>query len=325
MRILWHIHLYPPHHNCGAEYMAHSLNKFLIKQGHTVKVLLRQAQRNNPVRLYDIDGVVVFPANTKPEMLYRSSDVVFTHLDYSHEAVQLATKYRKPVYHFVHNDIPYQTVLNNPQLNVVYNSEWIKEKLNYPNKSFVMPPPCDWRFYDVVESPEQSEYITLINLDDNKGGWILAEIASRLPDKKFLAVRGSYSATDDGQHTNFPPNVTVLENTPNILNVYRQTRVLLMPSKYESWGRTATEAFCNGIPVISTETPGLKENCGSAGIYIKNREDLAEWVKAIKALDDPKKYAKQSEKVRARSRELDPVKNMEDFEIWLRSTSLTHL
>lgn len=317
MRILWHIHLYPPHHNCGAEYMAHSLNKFLISKGHSVKVLLRQAQKNNPVRPYEIDGVMVFHPNTKTDMIYQTSDVVFTHLDYTHEAVMLSTKYKRPCYHFIHNDHPYQTVLNNPWLNVVYNSEWIKEKLNYPNKGFVLPPPCDFRYYDVVESPEQSEYITLINLDDNKGGWIFAEIAKRLPDKKFLAVRGSYSASDDGQFTSFPDNVIVLENTPRILDVYRKTRVLLMPSKYESWGRTATEAMCNGIPVISTKTPGLLENCGNAGIYIENREDMTEWVKAIKKLDNKTAYKAASDKARARSRELDPVQKMEEFNQWL--------
>ena len=32
-----------------------------------------------------------------------------------------------------------------------------------------------------------------------------------------------------------------------------------MPSDYESWGRTATEAMCSGIPVICSEANGLKK------------------------------------------------------------------
>lgn len=325
MRILWIIHLYPPYHNCGAEYMAHSLNKFLITQGYSVKVILRQAQRNNPNKVYDIDGVTVFPPTTPLEMAVRNCDAVFTHLDYTQLALQMGRKFGKKTVHFVHNDTPYQSVINSPDTGVVYNSQWIKEALNYANPSFVMPPPCDWRFYDVVNNPDGNEYISLINLDANKGGHILTKIAEQLPDKKFLAVSGSYSATDDGQFLQQPTNVTVLPNTPDILSVYRQTRVLLMPSLYESWGRTATEAFCNGIPVISSVTPGLKENCGNAGIYIKDREDISEWVKQIKRLDDKKEYKKQSEKVRKRSRELDPIKNMEDFSIWLHSISSTRL
>lgn len=317
MRILWIIHLYPPYHNCGAEYMAHSINKFLISQGHSVKVLLRQAQRNNPQRVYDIDGVTVFPPSTPLEMAARNCDVIFTHLDYTQLALQMAQKFRRKSVHFVHNDTPYLSVINSPGTGVVYNSKWIAEKLNYGNKSFVMPPPCDWRFYDVVHNSGGNEYITLINLDANKGGHILTKIAEALPDKKFLAVSGSYSATDDGQYTKQPANVTVIPNTPDILSVYKQTRILIMPSLYESWGRTATEAMCNGIPVICTPTEGLKENCGNAGIYIKDRDNISDWVKAIVKLDSEKEYKKQSEKVRARSRELDPTENMREFINWL--------
>jgi glycosyltransferase involved in cell wall biosynthesis len=73
--------------------------------------------------------------------------------------------------------------------------------------------------------------------------------------------------------------------------------------------------MCSGIPVISSGTPGLRENCGDAGIYVE-RDDIDGWVKAIKNLD--KEYKKASEKSKARSRELDPVKELELFEEWLK-------
>ena len=92
-----------------------------------------------------------------------------------------------------------------------------------------------------------------------------------------------------------------------------------MPSVYESWGRTATEAMCSGIPVISSGTPGLRENCGEAGIYIEDRNDVEAWVREIKRLDDKKEYKKASDKAKLRSRELDPVNKLNEFERWLTS------
>ncbi|MFE4971343.1 glycosyltransferase [Kitasatospora sp. NPDC056651] len=50
--------------------------------------------------------------------------------------------------------------------------------------------------------------------------------------------------------------------------VYARSRVVLMPSSHESWGRVGVEAFASGIPVIAHPTPGLAECLGHAGIYV---------------------------------------------------------
>lgn len=316
MTVLWSIHLYPPIHNCGAEYMAHNINKFLIEKGHHARVLLHQANRHRITKAYEFEKVMVYPPD-QPEGLARTADVIFTHLDYTHQSVQLARKTKRPLVHFVHNSSPYPSIINAPEAYVVYNSEWIKKELGYPNKSFVLTPPCDYRYYDTGD-PSGREYITLVNLDWNKGGHILAEIAKRMPDKKFLAVRGSYSYDDRGQITDQPANVTVVPNTPDILEVYRKSRVIIMPSLYESWGRVATEAMCSGIPVVCSATPGLVENTGAAGLLVHDRDDIGQWVRWIKRLDDPKFYNQVSKLSRERSRELDPVKKLEEFLNWLQ-------
>jgi glycosyltransferase involved in cell wall biosynthesis len=229
----------------------------------------------------------------------------------------MASVYRKPVVHLIHNTHKYESIVGaKGDHRIVYNSEWAKEQLGYQWPSFVLHPPVDWRKYD-VEGPH--DCITLINLDGNKGGHILRQIAERMPEKKFIGVKGSYSEPlNEGQHTNQPSNVEIVNNSPDILPVYRRTRILIMPSKYESWGMTATEAMCSGIPVISSGTPGLRENCGEAGIYV-DREDIDSWVKEIKRLDNPTEYGKASKKARKRSRELDPVEGLNNLEAWLKS------
>ena len=317
MNILCSVHLYPPKHLCGAEFMLHAINKYLAGKGHTVKVLLHQANHYKITEHYIYDGIDVFPSDpTFITNLFNASDVVFTHLDYSAWTIGMAKIFKLPVVHLIHNTHKYDCIVDaeNSQY-IVYNSEWAAKKLNYKHESIVVPPACDYRVYNCNPDPAKSEYITLINLDHNKGGHILREIAKAMPDKKFIGVKGSYSEPASlGQHIDQPPNVEVWEKQEDIRKVYEKTRILIMPSKYESWGRTATEAMASGIPVVCTSTPGLLENCGEAGIYIQDRDNVEDWVKAIKKLDERKAFSNASKKAKERAIELDPLGGLQKIE-----------
>ena len=309
MRILEKIHAYPPLHNCGAELYMHEVNKFLIAEGHEVRVVMHE--HTAP---YEFEGVKVMPQHWNWGDAVSWCDVIFTHLDLTHNALQWA-KYR-PVFWFAHNTFEYSAVRNTKNVYVVYNSNAAKEICRYPNKSFILPPPCEIDFYDVNKAPEKNDYITLININLSKGAKQFFEIAKRMPNKKFLAVKGSYGE----QQTCDLPNVTIIPNTPDIREVYKKTRILLMPSDYESWGRTATEAMCSGIPVIANPTFGLKENLGEAGIFC-DRENIDEWVAEIKKLDDMKTYKAVSKGCRDRSRELNPKEKLSTFEKYLHEVT----
>lgn len=320
LNILCSIHLYPPHHVCGAEMMLHQINKYLQTKGHTVKVLLKQANMHRIESHYIFDDVDVFPPDQYNETtLFQWADVIITHLDYSAWTQALAGMFKKPVFHLIHNNYNREHIRNAELTQfVVYNSEWTKQELQYPHPSIILHPPTDYRYYDVTEDAWDGEYVTLINLDHNKGGHILKAIAERMPQIKFLGVKGSYSEPIKiGQITDQPHNVRVINKQVDIRPYYRQTRILLMPSKYESWGRTATEAMCNGIPVIATKTPGLQENCGNAGIFVEDRDDIDAWVNAINRLTSERVYRKWSAKAKARSRELDPSTELNAFEGWM--------
>lgn len=312
MRILWNIHLYPPKHNCGSEYMAHWTNKFLQSCGHEVKVLHQDGSRYGIKNIYTYDGVDVFPPDNV-EGMFRWADVIFTHLEYSKHTIKLAYELNKPVVFFSHNSSSvYNERIRIGKVGIVYNSKWMKDHYKWENDGFVLNPPVDWRHYDV--KTEEGEYITLINLSINKGGEVFYILAEKFPDKKFLGVKGSYDAQIRDDRFK---NVEIIENTPDILEVYKKTRILIMPSSYESWGRTATEAMCNGIPVVCTPTPGLKENCDYAGIYC-TLDSIDHWIKAIKKLDKPAQYEHYSKLAIKRSRELDPGHQLEQFNIWLQ-------
>ena len=58
MNLLNSIHLYPPQHTCGAEFMAHWINKDIKANGGDVRVLLHQAAHYRINSMYTYDGVV---------------------------------------------------------------------------------------------------------------------------------------------------------------------------------------------------------------------------------------------------------------------------
>lgn len=316
LNVLASIHLYPPFHNCGSEWFLHHINKFLISKGHHVRVILHQDKMHNIATPYIYEGVEVFGHTGRVDS-YMWGNVILTHLDFTQYTLVMAASIKRPVIHFVHNDIPYSSIQGAFRgTNVVYNSKWISDRLAYQWPSMVMPPPCDAKYYDVGD--DRGDAITLISLNKNKGARMFYEIAKLMPHRNFIGVVGSY----DEQLLNAPPNVTIIENSPDILRVYKMTRILLMPSAYESWGRTATEAMCSGIPVICTPTPGLKENCGDAAIYIGTPIPISEpgepqadrgrpedWVKAINKVESD--YSKYSLLCRQRAAQLDPNADLE--------------
>ena len=314
MNILNSIHLYPPQHLCGAEFMIHAVNKEL-KKTNDVRVLLHQANQYRIKNHYIYDGIDVFPPDQiLTDKLINWSDAIFTHLDYTRWSIGMAAMFRKPLFHLIHNTHTYEEIVQaeKPQF-IVYNSNWAKGLLNYNHESFVLYPPCDWRYYDCVDNSIDNEFITLINLNDNKGGDLLYEIAELLPHKEFLGVKGSY----DEQCLKTMSNVTILDKQLDIREVYKRTRILIMPSKYESWGRTATEAMCSGIPVICTETGGLAENCGASGIYVERT--AAAYALAIEKLDNQKLYIRATKKCKERSRELDPALQLAELAEWVKN------
>lgn len=342
MRILASIHLFYPTHCCGSEAVLLHVFKYLISKGHQCRVLLH---RDNNIRTpYEYEGVEVFGSRVGQLVdSYSWAHIVLTHLDFTQYTIIMAKQAKRPLVHFVHNDIPYDSIINSfGNVSAVYNSEWIKNKIGYTIPGIILHPPCDCKDY---RTETTKEFITLVSLNERKGGYLFYEIAKAMPDKKFLGVMGSYdnpgplgmSQFDIINHLMRLPNFTLVANTPDIKATYARTRLLLMPSDYESWGRTATEAMCSGIPVICTPTPGLIENCGDAAVYVgKQIESLEqggpqvdigtveEWVAAIRKMDNDKMYQKYSVLCTQRAEQLSPVRELENLEQFLLHASKSY-
>ena len=311
MRILFSIHLYPPKHLCGAEFYAHNIAKELVKRGHQVRVYLHQWYGASTDGRYSLDGVDVCPptcSNQAKEELFQWADIVLTHLDFTKWTLWKCRQLGKPCVFITHNTSNFydQMVKDASRLGIIYNAQHAKDFLNYDKPSIVLPPHMD---LERVKCDRVGDYITLINLNENKGVKQFYKIAEAMPERRFLGVIGSYMEQD----TNCPPNVTIWPKQVDIRKVYEQTRILLMPSDYESYGMTASEAMANGIPVICTPTPGLKENCGDAAQYLP-RDNTKKWVSLIRKLDDPKEYKKWSDLSQQRTKDRpDKISELETF------------
>ena len=163
----------------------------------------------------------------------------------------------------------------------------------------------------LLNEPLQGECITLINANQNKGQVQFIEMARKMPNHKFLGIVPYYGELGVAAS---PSNLEWIKFDDDIRNVLRRTRILVMPSYYESFGRVAVEAMVNGIPVLYSKpalksqypggsTEGMQSWITPAGVAC-DRENIDEWVRAIQALDDSEAYEAKSEESKAHIAEM---------------------
>ena len=115
--------------------------------------------------------------------------------------------------------------------------------------------------------------VLMINPCAVKGIGIFVELARRLPEPGVpRALTGWGTTTADKELLAKLANVRLLASVPNIDQVLSETRMLLMPSIwYEGFGLIAMEAMLRGIPVISSDSGGLKEAKEGTGFVLPVR------------------------------------------------------
>lgn len=305
MRLLAHVHKYPPVHNAGAEWMLHSILRWLVARGHDAVVLAKIDEG------YTIDGVRVLPVSPAAQQeAYAGADVVITHLDETRRAMLTAQRHGLPVVHLIHNDrqLTFHRVRTQATALVVFNSVWLENRVPWRGRHIVVRPPV---FVDDYAT-QPGDCVTLINLSPAKGAGLFWQLAEAMPDVDFLGVHGSYAQQVIPK--TLPPNVEVLPNQPDARTIYARTRVLLMPSSYESWGRVAIEAAASGIPTVAAPAPGLVESLGPAGTFC-SLDSPDDWVQAIRyLLVNPSAYEQASVRALTRSTWWEPTRDLELFE-----------
>ena len=222
--------------------------------------------------------------------------------------------YNRPIIATCHYDGNYLTITRNAEPKWVEMLMFINSIMepNYRKNIVPFPPaivrtevirPIMHREKIVIDGPFQGDAITLVNANLNKGIHVFLELAKRMPTRKFLGVLPYYGEL---RVPLAPANVEWVPFDDDIRNILRRTRILLVPSYYESFGRIAVEAMINGIPVLYSKpadksiypggsTEGLQSWIGDAAIACE-REAYDQWTTAIESLDDETVYNALSQK-----------------------------
>lgn len=310
MNILAIVKLYFHRNKSGGEAYLHILLKKmkLYLKDCKINVLIPDCKE---IKHFEFEGINIIEFNKDLNncLTYiRDCDLLIAQLDHSIPVIKKGIELNKKIFWILHGKVDLFAEYYNlayKHLYKIFNSNFVYlESLgNTPIENYyIINPMCDFPRLNRYKnkSKQRREYITLINPSENKGADIVLELAKRNKQRKFLIVEGGYHHEAQNKYIyefRKLPNCHVIKNTSNIIeDVYLKSRIVLMPSIYESWGMVASEAISMGIPVIYSNSgphnhligKGLSENMGklSLGCY----RDYKEFQKCIELLDNPPTY-----------------------------------
>jgi glycosyltransferase involved in cell wall biosynthesis len=186
-----------------------------------------------------------------------------------------------------------------PRLAYVANSVFTARRYAeaFGLRAEVVPPIVRPERYRAATAPGGRRFVTFVNPVEEKGAELAFALAEARRDLQFLFVAGWPVAPETDrrrrERARALGNITWQESVQDMRPVYARTRLLLAPSQWEeAWGRVASEAQLNGIPVLASRRGGLPEAVGGGGVLLPHDAPVAEWAAALSdMLDDPARYA----------------------------------
>jgi phosphatidyl-myo-inositol alpha-mannosyltransferase len=149
-----------------------------------------------------------------------------------------------------------------------------------------------------------------------KGFELLPEIADGLdPETTRLVVFAR-------RHRDLPPEIAaawdrldrmtdrveIAGRQEDVRSIYAQCDVVLCPSRHESFCRVAAEAMMNGIPVVASDIPAIREVLadGTAGLLFPSGDALAATLALRRLIDDASFRDQMAAAGRARALDFSP-------------------
>lgn len=309
MHVVALVHAYLPHHLAGSERMMQELLATLVRRGHTATVLTTTQQLED----YTFEGVEV-RAHSDATQAAIKPDLLISHHNESSRTGRWARVARIPLVYVLNDDFASNLRAVHsfrPNLLVV-NSRWLYRSVASGSVPKLIVHP---RVDPARHHTKRGTKVTLVNLSENKGADTFYAIADRMPNVNFLGIEGVYGR----QVIHHMPNVEIRKPHHDPRTIWADTRILLMPSKYESYGMVAIEAGASGIPTIAHPTLGLLESLSYAGTFV-DRADIEGWVGALVNLLGPANR-QASSLAQARTAELD---TMAELETWADHAERLH-
>ena len=158
----------------------------------------------------------------------------------------------------------------------------------------IIEPDC----YDTAGSRDR---VTVVGASADKGLALAIEIARLCPDIPF-DVYQTWQQPDQTHSKQIEglENIRITGAVPEFGDVLARTRILLVPSRMETWCRAVTEAQVNGIPAVASDVGALPESVGTGGVLLPFDSGAMRWADAIRELwNHPDAYAALSSNARA--------------------------
>lgn len=280
------LHGYPPGWSMGGEVSTH----------RTLRTVPGSTVFTNTPEDYTLDGVSVRPITNSTlqgvvaDADFAESSVLFAHSTLSQVTVQAARRLKIPSILAVHAPPRFAADLRKAWGAAtvrLYNTEaaraeW-KDKDGWLLHPPVGPPPA-------MNSVGPHDALTLTSSLLNKGVTETLELARHWPDRRFIIMRSpahrTHGASDFEDHVDRLENVEVWDrlHPDDMGRLWAETRVLLVPSRYETYGLSALEAAWHGIPSIHVDTPHVREGIGDAARLLRSRT-MAELISAVQEVE----------------------------------------
>ena len=300
-------HGYPPLWNMGGEVSLH--RSMVAIKGQRVVLTNTEAQ-------YYIDGIQVTQINTPDVLNIRANPgpiatqlkdlnarVVIGQNELSVPGVVAANSIGAVSIVNVHTPPKYGKLIRQAVVSAdyaVYNTTTSAKQWGEPEALVLHPPISD---LPSNTSTKGDAYTCLSSLR-NKGVEVVLYLAEMHPDKRFIIVRSPAEPThgipDLEDRAARLPNVELHPRVDpkDVYKYLKQTRVLLVPSMYETYGMSAIEAAGYGIPTVHVDTPHVREGIGDAAVLVPAL-DVERTANGIQLIE--KNYDKYSLGARARA------------------------
>lgn len=264
------LHGYPPLWSMGGEMSTH----------RTLRAVPDSVVFTETLEDYHFDGVLVRSATgkslqcIKDDAASAGATVLFGHSSLSQDTIRAAKRLRLPSILAVHAPRRFGADLRRARTDAtvrLYNTEAARQDWHDP-KGWVLHPPVGLP-RPMPEGPHNAR--TLTSSLVNKGAGRVLELAKRRHDQRFIIVESPAHPTHGDPQ--FWEQVEMLDNVevwprlhPDEMNrLWAETRVLLVPSRYETYGMAALEAAWYGIPSVHVDTPHVHEGIGSGALLLK--------------------------------------------------------
>ena len=265
------LHGYPPLWSMGGETSTH----------RTLRAVPGSVVFTKTLEEYTYDGVSVRPATgTSRQSIMEDAkaagaSVLFGHSTLAVETIRAARRMGLPSILAVHAPPRFGGDLRAARHAAsvrLYNTEVARRDWR-DVKGWVLHPPVGVP-RDFVEGPRDAH--TLTSSLVNKGAGRVLELAKRRYDQRFIIVESPAHSTHGDEK--FWEQADKLENVeiwprlhPDEMHLlWAETRVLLVPSRYETYGMAAMEAAWYRIPSVHVDTAHVREGIGTAARLLRS-------------------------------------------------------